>query len=513
MNTKNRMRLTLKLYPFYEAASGVFPFFACIQMLFFAQVKGFSTQQIAMLILLSDIADLLIEYPSYKLIRRIGNSRSCVIGGIMPFIGIILITFGQSLPLVAMGRVLLVASGNFQSMAGAAARNDLMLLGEKDNYAKLMSAGNTIYTVETMAEAVVIPYLFLVNNYIPSVMSIITCGIIAVLSFFIVDHSEQGNKLPPSEDKREVHVSVGRGFSLLVAVFCLFFCSAVAFSNNSEIFLTELLGENLSEQRAVLIYGGIIWAVRLVRLVVNISMTTILEWLSDRIVIISPAVALFSFAAVGAVSLLFPSSMVPVFVTGIAYVLVKGVVWDPLRIFLRTSAVDTNIKKKQQRMLVYLNAGLSVGNTLIDLLVVGVLKLLSIEYVFFLFALIGIGTFICAVMLKREFNKSTQLMQYETELDDTSVDDISQRIYDALTGEGMRKKEALSYRLLLEEKLMECKKAGNKCNVSVSIVSRLGDLHIKLKVEGEERDIFMLPETDDTFSQMIFRNVLGMFER
>ena len=41
---------------------------------------------------LQEMAVKLREYPSYRIIRRIGNSRSIVIGGILPLISIVLIT-------------------------------------------------------------------------------------------------------------------------------------------------------------------------------------------------------------------------------------------------------------------------------------------------------------------------------------------------------------------------------------------------------------------------------------
>ena len=84
-----KIKLALKLYPFYEATSGDLLFFSVIQTLFLIQVKGFSAAQIAMIILVADIVDMALEYPSYRAIQRLGNSRACVIGGIMPLLGIL----------------------------------------------------------------------------------------------------------------------------------------------------------------------------------------------------------------------------------------------------------------------------------------------------------------------------------------------------------------------------------------------------------------------------------------
>ncbi len=102
LKQNNQIKLALKLYPFYEAANGDLLFFSVIQTLFLTQVKGFSPAQIAIIILITNIVDFALEYPSYRVIRKLGNSRASVIGGIMPLIGILLITCGQTLPLIIL---------------------------------------------------------------------------------------------------------------------------------------------------------------------------------------------------------------------------------------------------------------------------------------------------------------------------------------------------------------------------------------------------------------------------
>ena len=120
LKQNNQIKLALKLYPFYEATSGDLLFFSVIQTLFLTQVKGFSPAQIAIIILITNIVDFALEYPSYRAIRKLGNSRASVIGGIMPLIGILLITCGQTLPLITVGMIFFESAGNFQSMAGVA---------------------------------------------------------------------------------------------------------------------------------------------------------------------------------------------------------------------------------------------------------------------------------------------------------------------------------------------------------------------------------------------------------
>ena len=503
-----KIKLALKLYPFYEATSGDLLFFSVIQTLFLIQVKGFSAAQIAMIILVADIVDMALEYPSYRAIQRLGNSRACVIGGIMPLLGILFITIGQSLPLIVIGRILFVSAGNFQSMAGAAARNNLVMVGEKEQYAKLFSKGNTIYSAASMAAAVLVPFLFSINRYIPSVLCIVTCAAITAISFFIKDYTEQ-SVLPESKEEKPSRAKIGKGLWLLLVVFCLFFCSGAVFANNTEIFLTNRLGELVTEQNTIFIFGAVMWLLRMVRLGTNVLLPKILDRLKDKIVIIAASVMMSAFLVIGISALAARKSMTPVLLAGIAYVLVKGIFWDPLRTFLRMTAVDTNSKNKQQSMLMLLNAGQSAIGIIMDLIVVGVLKAFSLEYVFLIFALINCVTVVCAMMLRRELKNSVRLLHYESVLNEGEIDIISNQVFDGLKNAGLNSKEALLYRILTEEKLMECMNEGLRNEkLTVSLNARLDEFNVCLRIGEEERDIFTLPTGGDSASVQIFQNIL-----
>jgi hypothetical protein len=81
--------------------------------------------------------------------------------------------------------------------------------------------------------------------------------------------------------------------------------------------------------------------------------------------------------------------------------------------------------------------------------------------------------------------------------------------YDHLLKFGIESKEALSYRLLTEEKLLEYIKKGKTGEkLCVRLVSKLDDFHVNLRVGDEDGDIFMIPSSGDSISQQIFHNIL-----
>ena len=404
IKNQNRIKLALKLYPFYEAASGDMLFFSVIETLFLMQVKGFLAPDIALILFITHFSDLILEYPSYIIIRQIGNGIAGRVGGIMPLIGILFITFGQSQSAVIIGNIFCVGAVNFQSAASAGARNNLVKLGEKGKYAELFSKSNVIYTAVSMAAALFIPFLYSLNKYVPSVLCIITFLGITIISFFLKDFTEkEHSNLPLHLTKNNYSLGkIGRRFIFLIIVFCLFFCAGGVFAKNTEVFLGKYLGELFTEKQTIFVFGAVIWVSRFLRLIVNIFLPKILKFLKENIVTLSAYSIAAAFLSIGASGIFFGKTIHPIIIAGTAYIIIRGIIWDPMRTYLRMSAIDINNKQRQQTMIVLLNAGQSIVCVVMDLIVVSILKLFSLEYVFLAFALISIVIIIYSIMLKRE---------------------------------------------------------------------------------------------------------------
>ena len=87
-----------------------------------------------------------------------------------------------------------------------------------------------------------------------------------------------------------------------------------------------------------------------------------------------------------------------------------------------------------------------------------------------------------------------------------------QMMYEDLLEAGTEQKKALSYRLLTEETLVDCINEGKRGEkLKVRLVAKLEELVVSLKVGDEDRDIFTLPRTEDSFSRQVFQNILKNF--
>lgn len=513
---KKKIQRAVKLYPLYEAASGDLIFYSVIMVLFMTLVKGFSESDVALILLISDGVDLLLEYPSYKLIKKLGNSRSIILGGIMPVISILLVTFGQDIVTVTIGNIFFVSAGNFQSLASAGIRNNLTLIGEKDRFAKLIARSTLLYSVLCIASAVIIPFLFSYNRFIPSAICFLLYVSVAVISFLIPDYSEKDSTWNGNikEEKRELKsVKLSSLMKYLLAVFCLFFCAIIIYANNCELLLSDRLGRIFSENKVILIFGAVVWAGRMVKLMTNVFMEKILNVIKNRIIVSASVVLLLAFALTGMAGLITKNYLLAVVMIGITYVIVKGIVWDPMRTFLRIMAVDTNNKRKQQKMLMLLNAGQSVVSIIMRLIVFITMTVFSLEYVFLIFAALMVIEIILAVRLAIACRDTIELVNLKTVLTEEEIDHISDEVVQTLSRQGLESRIVSAYRLLIEEKLGEALNGENR-NKKVNLIIDYNhdEYKVKLFIDGNEKDVFAMSQTEDNLTNVIYKNIIRRME-
>ena len=509
-----KIKRALDIYPIYEAMSLDLLFYSVIEILFLTLVKGYTDSQVALVFLITDAADLALEYVSYRIIRKIGNSAAVIIGAVMPLLAIVFITFGPHLAIVTIGNILFISSGNFRSMGCAGARNNLSLVGKKNQFTKIFSRGNIIYAGITMASTLLIPPLFMVNRYLPSALCIAAYTWGLVTAFMMPDYSERitgtGEKEKKQENgKKKGSVRLSSMMKYLLLVFCIFFCLAVTFSKNSELLMSGTLKNMFSEKTTILVFGLIVWISRLLKLVVNFFLPKILEALREKVILIG-SVTLFAASMLTGISGIYLKNTVPgIIMMAVVYILMC-MIWDPMRTYLRMAAVDTNSRRKQQNMLVLLNLGQSVINVFMKLTVYVILKIFSLEYVFPFFALISIIEIILALRLSVKCRESIEILDTEKILTAEALDDIAVTVYDLLTEYGLERKQALSYRFLIEEKLLDKLEHGHeKEKVRIVLFDKHGEISVKLSVGGAEIDVFAIPQTTDESSSRMFGNLLG----
>ena len=139
----------VKIYPWFHGLTADLLFYIAIDTLFLTAVKNLSAAQIVSLTTVSTVACILLQFPVLWLIHRIGNTASARISALLLLLSSLSITFGGSYIWVAAGRVMHGMAAMFHSVTYVALENNLELMNKQDDYLKVRTAGNTIYSIIT----------------------------------------------------------------------------------------------------------------------------------------------------------------------------------------------------------------------------------------------------------------------------------------------------------------------------------------------------------------------------
>ncbi|MBR6090333.1 MAG: hypothetical protein IKP86_10395 [Anaerolineaceae bacterium] len=336
---------------------------------------------------------------------------------------------------------------------------------------------------------------------------------ITVISFYIPDYTEKEFQKTRAKDddlkKFADKVKLSAVSKYIIGVFCIYICAIIIFSNNSELLMSNSLRSLFDENRTIFIYGAVIWISRIIRFIVNIFIPKIIDTFREKVVIAGSLMLLTAFALTG-LSVFFLKGTIPGFVTIAAmYIAARGIIWDPMRTLLRMKAVDTNSKKRQQLMLTLLNAGKSVTGIIMRLIVLAAMNIAGLEYVFPVFALIMVAEVLLAFKLSGEMKNETEMLRYETVLSEAEIDNTVQMMDELLDQTGMEHRNILSYRLIVEEKLLEKLNNGHRGeDVKIVLTVKQDELDIKLTVGDEQINVFSGPQFPDEFSLKVFPRLL-----
>ena len=139
-----------KVFPWYGGLSADLLFWVAIDTLFLTIVKNFNASQIVSLTTISLVTCIVLQIPLLNIIKKIGNTNSVRLGSFLLLVASILLTFGSNYIVVALGKIISEIAFTFQNMANAVLKNNLELQNKNNEYIKVKTKSNTIYTTVTM---------------------------------------------------------------------------------------------------------------------------------------------------------------------------------------------------------------------------------------------------------------------------------------------------------------------------------------------------------------------------
>lgn len=384
-----------KIYPWFYAFDADLLFYIAIDTLFLSLVKNLSDAEIVSLATVSTFSCILMQFPILWVIKRIGNTASTKVSALLLLLSALTMTFGRNYLVIALSRVFHDMAGVFRSASVVALENCLDEEGKREDFVKIRTQGNTIYSVITMLISFVASFMFNFNNYLPMVCCILTCTIGFVLSFFMVDYTKY-NKIT-IENRKKGKINFNGFIVLSICVFGLFYPIVTEGQSNGKLFIQNNLLLSISTETTAIIIGVIVCVSRIVRVLSNLAFVPIYKRYRTKLGIFM-VLLLFSSIALQLFGSFIPPLFIRIPVMSLGYMIILFI-RDPFRTYIQDVIFDLTEKETHQTLMALMEFAVKVGTTALTFISAMILLELPMSVAFVFTLIVSIVEIILSVRL------------------------------------------------------------------------------------------------------------------
>ncbi len=320
---------TIKLYPIYGSLSGDLLFFAAINTLYLTTVKMISPFDISLMNTIAMAIVVIFRRPFLKLIFIIGNNNSIRLGSGLLLLSAILYTFGVYYSLY-VGCVLYSVGLFFVEMKVSILKNNLEILGKEKEYLKIDSKSKCLYSFYTLIIAVIVPFMFNYNNYLPMIACIFVALTAFILSFFIKDTKTNNEQLQKLETKK---FEFDKNFLIIILIMVLFVPLIVRGATYIKLLAQDVLMMELNIDIVVYFISGMVLMSRIIRFISSFIFNRICNRISNiHFVILGILLAISYFVII--LGYYIPNTYVGYSFITIGFSLLFGLM-DPIQLLIK----------------------------------------------------------------------------------------------------------------------------------------------------------------------------------
>lgn len=280
----------------------------------------------------------------------------------------ILLTFGTDYIIIVIGKICYETAFTFQNMINAVLRNNLELQGKTNEYIKYRTNAN-IYAVVTMIISFVASIMFNINNYLPMIGCIIFCLICFILSFYMIDYSNNDcvkvTNYEKNKDKPR-KISYSKIVLFIIISYGLFYPIVNSGQSNGKLFIQQELLKNFNVEKTALIIGVIMCVSRIVRVISNISFNKIHKKYEDKVGFLLSFLLSLSLCLMVAGSLITYSIILKILIMSLGYIIILFI-RDPFRVYIQDLALKNVEKEQQQSLLTILDLSRKIIRAILSL--------------------------------------------------------------------------------------------------------------------------------------------------
>lgn len=186
MNNKELIKMkkkNAKLYPIYKMFSGDLLFYYAIAFVFLVQVKGFSPAQVMLTDALYPIFKIILNIPVVTLIDKLGKKKSLIVANAILAIYLVLLLFCNGILNLIFIYMILACAFTIKSIVESNILYDSVSHKKgKGMFAKIEEIGARNYYFLDGITSLATGFLFVVNGYLPMIISLMFVIISIALS-------------------------------------------------------------------------------------------------------------------------------------------------------------------------------------------------------------------------------------------------------------------------------------------------------------------------------------------
>ena len=184
MNEQMIRKNNMKIYPAFQMFSWDLLFYYAIVFLFLTQEKCFTASQVLIADSFYGLFRIVFQIICINLIDRIGKQKSILLGNALVTISILLMIIGNNLLFLIFAFFVQAIGYNLKGPCEPTILSDSIPKSSFSSniYAKIYGKGSSYYYIFDAISSISTGFLYVLNPYIPMIMSFICCLISTIIS-------------------------------------------------------------------------------------------------------------------------------------------------------------------------------------------------------------------------------------------------------------------------------------------------------------------------------------------
>ena len=188
MKQEKAMKYNRRIFPFYKGLGWDPLFYSAIIFLFLTEVKGIAPAKVMYAEAIYSLFLLILQIPASILIEKIGSRKSLILGTIFATIQITMMIFINNFTFLILAYFMSAFGNAIKDIA----RNTLLYASTqkckgKNSFGNINARGSSLSYVFSAISSIFTGYLFVVNPYIPLVLS----SLISILAVILACRFEE----------------------------------------------------------------------------------------------------------------------------------------------------------------------------------------------------------------------------------------------------------------------------------------------------------------------------------